>query len=170
MTFPEEVLNGVSCPLVQGILGKAHWTYQVSYQEDTRPQSCNTGESSDHSSRGKGSAEQLPIDSCLCGFDPITPSHLPHGRSIVSLPYHTVEDVDVQDPMYGEDDLRKRTKAQALLFKHFWSRWQREYLRECHRSTGPFFKNPLNYVCYYSSDRPKIKWQCLVNENCSQGC
>ena len=41
---------------------------------------------------------------------------------------------------YGEHaDIRKRVKTQALLFRHFWTRWQKEYLTalcEFHCSTA----------------------------------
>ena len=42
-------------------------------------------------------------------MDPITPSHLLYGRSIISLPYQDVQDDEVNDPTYGDDtDLRKQ--------------------------------------------------------------
>ena len=41
-------------------------------------------------------------------MDPVTPSHLLYGRSIISLPYQDVQDDEVNDPTYGDDaDLRK---------------------------------------------------------------
>ena len=47
-----------------------------------------------------------------------------------------VQDNEDDDPTYGDDtDLRQRTNKQAMLFKHFWTRWQKEYLtalREFH--------------------------------------
>ena len=72
-------------------------------------------------------------------IDPITPSHLLYGRPITCLPYHRVEVDELSDPTYGDNTEIQRAKTQALLFKHFWTRWQKEYLtalREFHRSTG----------------------------------
>jgi len=73
-----------------------------------------------------------PLTHCstdIKDMDLITPSHLLYGRSIISLPYQEVQDDQIDDPTYGNDtDIRKRAKTQALLFKHFWTRWQREYL------------------------------------------
>ena len=68
------------------------------------------------------------------------PSHLLHGRPIVSLPYHYVQDDEVGDPSYSEAaDIQKRAKVQALLLLRFWNRWSREYLtalHEFHHTTG----------------------------------
>jgi len=115
----------------------------------------------------------IHVSADLNDIDLITPSHLLHGRSIVSLPYHTVEDVGIQDLTYGEDDLRKRTKAQALLFKHFWSRWQREYLtalRECHHSTGNNSQTiAVDDIVLIHDDTPRIHWRLAVVERLSKG-
>jgi len=35
-------------------------------------------------------------------MDPITPTHLLHGRSTISLPYQDVQDDEVDDPTYGD--------------------------------------------------------------------
>ena len=36
-------------------------------------------------------------------LDPITPSHLLYGRSIIFLPYQRVEDDELDDQTYGEE-------------------------------------------------------------------
>ena len=107
-------------------------------------------------------------------LDPITPSHLLYGRPIISLPYQRVEDDEIDDPTYGDDaDIRKRTKAQALLFKHFLTRWQKEYLtslREFHRSTGNNTQMiGVGDVVLIHDDAPWIQWRLGVVEYLNKG-
>ena len=107
-------------------------------------------------------------------IDPITPSHLLYGRSIVSLPYQRVEDDEAEDPMFGEDeDIRKRTKAQALLFKHFWARWQKESLtslRGFRRLTGNCSQTiRVGDVVLIHDDSPQINWRLTVVESLNKG-
>ena len=56
--------------------------------------------------------------SCLMSMmQPIMPSHLLHGRLIVSLPYYYVKDDEVGDPSYGEAaDIQKRAKVHSKIF------------------------------------------------------
>ena len=77
------------------------------------------------------------------GADPITPSHLhavwqTHG--LLTLPRYIASLMKWMAQNYGEHaDIRKRFKTQALLFRHFWTRWQKEYLTalcEFHCSTA----------------------------------
>ena len=69
-------------------------------------------------------------------LEPLTPAHLLNGKRIVSLSYHRVEDDELVDPEFGgESTVMKRAKVQALMLKHFWTRWRSEYLttiREFH--------------------------------------
>ena len=113
-----------TCPLVWGILGKTRWAHEVSFEEDIEPQSCHIGQSPDHSGEVEAVLNNRPlthVSADVNDIDPITPSHLLYGRPIISLPYQRVEDDEIDDPTYGDDaDIRKRTKAQVLLFKHFW--------------------------------------------------
>lgn len=56
--------------------------------------------------------------------EPITPSHLLHGRAIVSLPHCEVQDDKVNDTTYRETgDIERRAKIQSQLLRHFWNRW-----------------------------------------------
>ena len=72
--------------------------------------------------------------------EPLTPAHLLYGRRIVSLPYHSVEEDELDDPDFGDESVvTKRAKIQALMLKHFWTRRRLEYLttlREFHKTTG----------------------------------
>ena len=74
-------------------------------------------------------------------LNPITPSHLLHGRRIVKLPHTSVQEDEICDPNFinGGSEIRHRAKKQALIFQHFENRWKLEYLtalRETHRVTG----------------------------------
>jgi hypothetical protein len=66
--------------------------------------------------------------------EPVTSSHLMHGRRLLSLPaQHEVEDID-----WGatSKDIAKRKRYLASPLDHFWKRWKTEYLlelREAHR-------------------------------------
>ena len=61
--------------------------------------------------------------------DPISPSHLLHGRKIVTLPHLRVQEDEIHDPNHVDDsELRRRAKRHALVIRHFWSRWKNEYL------------------------------------------
>ena len=72
--------------------------------------------------------------------EPITPSHLLHGRRISMLLHSTVHDDELCDPNFGDvSEIRCKAKAQALIIKHFGNRWRKEYLtalRESHKTTG----------------------------------
>ena len=73
--------------------------------------------------------------------DPLTPSHLLHGRRIVSLPYpsDTVKDNSIQDITYTHSSANKLYNMQSSIIQHFWHRWKMEYLtslREFHRICG----------------------------------
>ena len=80
------------------------------------------------------------ISSDIKDPEPLTPAHLLYGRRIVPLPYHRVEEDELDDPEFGgTSTIMKRAKVQALMLKHFWTRWKSEYLttlREFHKTTG----------------------------------
>jgi len=70
----------------------------------------------------------------------ITPSHLLHGRRIVTLPHPAVQDDEITDPEFGDaPEIRQKVKTRALIIKHYNNRWRTKYLtalREAHRKTG----------------------------------
>ena len=65
-------------------------------------------------------------DDIICDPEPITPSHLLHGRQLTTLPHESVSVEDIQDPSYSEKTrLSKAVKVQSLLLSHFNTRWKR---------------------------------------------
>ena len=108
--------------------------------------------------------------------EPLTPAHLLYGRRITSLPHPMVEDDELVDPNYGqndESDLRKRAKTQAVILKQFWKRWKLEYLtslREFHKTTGSNTqKVRIGDVVLVHDDTPRINWQLAVIEDVVRG-
>ena len=71
--------------------------------------------------------------------EPLTPSHLLHGRRVRTCPEADPDDVDMPMSVH-RDDLLRRLAYIKLLSDHFWSRWTSEYLlelRNAHRSNQP---------------------------------
>jgi len=97
-----------------------------------------------------------------------TPSHLLCGRSIVSLPHRDTQGDEISDPSYGETDLRRSAKTQALLLSHFWHRWKKEYLtalREFHRVAGCNTQTvKVGDVVLIHNDSPRVQWRLAVVE------
>ena len=106
--------------------------------------------------------------------EPLTPAHLLYGRRIVSLPYHRVEDDELVDPEFGaESTVMKRAKVQALMLKHFWTRWRSEYLtnlREFHKMTGNNSQQvKAGDVVLIHDDTPRVNWKYAVIEGVIRG-
>ena len=65
--------------------------------------------------------------------EPLTPTHLLHGRRITCLPHKTVEFDELTDPNYQEaSQVWKRAKVQAAVLRDFQRRWWNEYLTLLH--------------------------------------
>jgi len=101
--------------------------------------------------------------------EPLTPSHLLHGRRITSLPHEQVTIDEISDPTYNEQTrLSKDAKAQNLLLQHFAVRWRTEYitlLREYHHTSGNNeCKISVGDVVLVHDDGPRIKWKLAVIE------
>jgi hypothetical protein len=64
--------------------------------------------------------------------EPLTPSHLIHGRLLRILPHKYVTDEELNDPDFelnvNQKTLDKRAVYIGKLFEHFWQRWRSEYL------------------------------------------
>ena len=105
--------------------------------------------------------------------EPITPSHLLHGRRIVTLPHCTAED-EVHDPDFGDMSvIRSRAKKQASIIRHFESRWKSEYLtalREAYRARGSNNqKVKVGDVVLIHDDSTRINWRMAVIESVNKG-
>ena len=102
--------------------------------------------------------------------EPLTPSHLLHGRRITCLPYQMMETDEVLDPNYGEaSQICRQAKVQAAILHDFQRRWCHEYLtslREFHRTSG---KNQQTVqkgdVVIVHSDVPRVTWRLAVIED-----
>ena len=60
--------------------------------------------------------------------EPLTPSHLMHGRRLQSLP-----DINADDTEFvglSKNEMLRRMEYIKVLSDHFWSRWTKEYLLE----------------------------------------
>ena len=105
--------------------------------------------------------------------EPLTPSHLLHGRRITSLPYPVADD-DPSDPDYGSaSDMRQRVTTQARILERFWNRWRHEYLtslREFHRTTGTNEQSiKSGDVVLVHNEGPRSTWKLAVIENLIRG-
>ena len=70
-------------------------------------------------------------------------------------------------------DLRRQARGQALIVKHFWTRWKREYLtalRETHKVTlNNDQRVKIGNIILFHDDTPRIKWKLGVIEGVNKG-
>ena len=70
-------------------------------------------------------------------------------------------------------DLRRQARAQALIVKHFWTRWKREYLtalRETHKFIGNNEQRvKIRDIILVHDDTTRIKWKLGVIEGVNKG-
>ncbi|XP_070559938.1 uncharacterized protein [Ptychodera flava] len=123
-----------------------------------------------------------PLTYTSSDFDdpqPLTPSHLLHGRQLTGLPYDTPDIEQLEDPTYGvtKSALQKRSDLLAKLLSHFWQRWSREYLtslreRDSLNTTKGTTENVINVgdiVLVEDNRVPRMKWNLAVVENLNYG-
>jgi hypothetical protein len=106
--------------------------------------------------------------------EPLTPSHLLRGHSLLALPPFIADDNDVEFLQTQSFNLIKRWKHLDLLLNHFWKRWYGEHLvelREHHRygimnKQCPKFTLPAigDVVLVYDQDRPRHQWRMAIIE------
>ena len=104
-------------------------------------------------------------------LNPITPSHLLHGRRIVKLPHTDVQEDEIYTT--GASEIRQRAKKQALILQHFATRWRCEYLtalQETHRVTGNNHQEikPGDVVLIHD-DTTRVNWKMAVIESVNKG-
>ena len=99
--------------------------------------------------------------------EPLTPSHLLHGRKLLSLPDHSITgDLSDPDVELSSTDLRKSEKHLCNEMNHFWRRWKNEYLmeiRDSHqcsaKSTKPTPIAVRDIVVMHDEERPRGFWR-----------
>ena len=107
------------------------------------------------------------VSSELEDLEPLTPSHLLHGRRITCLPHKTVEVDEIDDPSYGDtSQIRRRAKTQAAILRDFQKRWRHEYLtslRDFHKASS---RNQQvvkkGDVVLVHDDTPRATWRMAV--------
>lgn len=71
--------------------------------------------------------------------EPLTRSHLPHGRGLMSFPDNCTGDLTGLDVKLSSMELSKRMNNLSNVMNHFWCRWKDEYLielRDSHRHSA----------------------------------
>jgi len=97
----------------------------------------------------------LTYDYSEMGEDMITPSHLVYGYRFDCIP----------DDIKDEKDIYKRLRYIANKRKHYWKRWQREYLldlREHHKKInkkGSTLVKEGDVVIVFEESTPRGKWK-----------
>ncbi len=79
--------------------------------------------------------------------EPLTPSHLLIGRTVLSLPDHLCRGAeDDGDIRTGPEILTKRARHLNNVLDRFWAWWRKEYLLEL-RETHRHHHLPLTHSC-----------------------
>jgi len=99
--------------------------------------------------------------------EPLTPSHLLHGRRLLNLPDANMKANLNFDTDVSTSDLSKRMKHLSCLMNHFWLRWRNEYLlelRESHRHSakkrGKADTVKIgDVVIVHDDDKPRRLWR-----------
>lgn len=110
------------------------------------------------------------VSSELTDPEPLTPSHLPHGKSITFLPHQSVEIDELTDPTFGDaSQTHKRANVQRAILRHFQTRWHHEYLmslRDHHRTPGNNIQSvKKGDVVIVHNDTPHMTWKLAVIED-----
>ena len=98
--------------------------------------------------------------------EPLTPSHLLHGRRLMSLPDTCTGDLTDPDFELPSTELSKRMNHLSNAMNHFWRRWRDEYLvnlRDSHRhSAKDTVPTPIavgDIVVVHDEDLPRGFWK-----------
>ena len=115
------------------------------------------------------------VSSDLHDPQPLTPSHLLHGRRIQQAPRPLEDQEESKDPSFVDGmDLRKRVDKLTQLIGHFSSRWKREYLT----SLREFYKTSRqsrqlirtgDVVIVQEDNKPRLQWRLAVAEDLIEG-
>ncbi|XP_070571136.1 uncharacterized protein [Ptychodera flava] len=105
----------------------------------------------------------------------LTPSHMLHGRVPTNVPHPLVDDTEISDPSFGnEDDLRKCYLRITQLQEHFWRRWTTEYLTALHEHHKIHGKTDNDIrigdvVLVHSDTSRRINWELATVEKLNYG-
>lgn len=98
--------------------------------------------------------------------EPLTRSHLLHGRGLMSLPDTCTVDLTDPDVELSSMELSKRMNHLNNVMNHFWRRWRDEYLielRDSHRhSAKDTVPTPVavgDIVVVHDEDLPRGFWK-----------
>lgn len=98
--------------------------------------------------------------------EPLTRSHLLHGRGLMSLPDTCTVDLTDPDVELSSMELSKRMNHLSNVMNHFWRRWRDEYLielRDSHRhSAKDTVPTPVavgDIVVVHDEDLPRGFWK-----------
>ena len=98
--------------------------------------------------------------------EPLTLSHLLHGRRLMSLPDTCTGDLMDPDFELSSTELSKRMNHLSNVMNHFWRRWRDEYLIELRNSHRHSAKNTAptpvavgDMVVVHDEDLPRGLWK-----------
>ena len=87
--------------------------------------------------------------------------------------YKQEDEIHDLDFMIGASEIRHKAKKQALILKHFETRWKREYLtalREKHRVNDKNYKEiKTGDVVLIHDDTARVNWRMAVIESVNKG-
>ena len=108
------------------------------------------------------------ISSDIRDPQPLTPSHLLHGRTISTEMNHDQHNAEIQT--LDNISANKLVDRKRLLLDHFAKRWSSEYLtglREYHRGAGKMNGQLVKCgdIVQIESDSPRVQWRLGVIED-----
>ena len=115
-----------------------------------------------------------PLPSNSDDLEPLTPSHLLHGRRLTALPYNTgTIDLHRFSIPCEQSNLTKRARLQSEILDRFWKRWRMEYLtalRETHGSSGVNTQTiAVGDIVQIHDECPRGRWKLGVVEELMTG-
>ena len=102
----------------------------------------------------------------ISDLEPLTPSHILHGRRLARLPHEGPTSEEVSDPSYlGADQLRREARKQLLLLEHCLTS-----LREFYRPSGRGGQiTKVGDVVLVHNDGARINWKLAVVQDLVKG-
>ena len=105
--------------------------------------------------------------------EPLTPSHLLHGRRIKSFSYSDERPTENNFHPKSHSELNEEAKTKFEILQSFWTRWRREYvtaLREYQRASGKTeTKVKVGDIVQIHDETKRIYWKLGIVENLITG-